>query len=85
MNISYVMAVFAILGGIDYFLGNKFGIGKEFERGIMLLGTMMLTMVGMIVISPLLAELLTPLTSAMNGTLDPSLLPAIVSYFGPDV
>ena len=61
MNISYVMAVFAVLDGIDYFLGDKFGIGKEFERGIMLLGTMMLTMVGMIVLSPLFAELLSPL------------------------
>ena len=78
MNISYVMAVFAVLGGIDYFLGNKFGIGKEFERGIMLLGTMMLTMVGMIVLAPLFAELLTPVMKLMNGTLDPSLLPALI-------
>ena len=78
MILSYIMAFFAILGGIDYFLGNKFGIGKEFERGIMLLGTMMLTMVGMIVISPLLAEMMKPLTGAMSGMLDPSLLPAIV-------
>lgn len=78
MILSYILAGFAILGGIDYFLGNKFGIGKEFERGIMLLGTMMLTMVGMIVISPLLAELMKPVTDAMNGMLDPSLLPAVI-------
>ncbi len=78
MIISWVMAVFAVLGGIDYLLGNKFGIGKEFERGIMLLGTMMLTMVGMIVLAPLFAELLRPLMGVMDGMLDPSLLPAII-------
>ena len=33
MNIiSYVMATFAIIGGIDYILGNKFKLGKEFEK-----------------------------------------------------
>ena len=78
MIISWVMAVFTVLGGIDYLLGNKFGIGKEFERGIMLLGTMMLTMVGMIVLAPLFAELLRPLMGVMDGMLDPSLLPAII-------
>ena len=78
MNVlNYVMAGFAILGAVDYLLGSKFGIGKEFERGIMLLGTMMLTMVGMIVISPLFALAMKPLTSVMTGALDPSVIPAI--------
>ena len=76
--LNYVMAGFAILGAADYLLGSKFGIGKEFERGIMLLGTMMLTMVGMIVISPLFALAMKPLTNVMTGALDPSVIPAIL-------
>ena len=73
----YVMAGFGVLGGIDYLLGSKFGIGRDFEKGIMLLGTMMLTMVGMIVLSPLIGLALTPLAKLMTGIIDPSILPAI--------
>ena len=73
----YVMAGFGVLGGIDYLLGSKFGIGRDFEKGIMLLGTMMLTMVGMIVLSPLIGLALTPLAKLMTGVIDPSILPAI--------
>lgn len=59
MNILYlIIGCFALLGAFDYIIGNRIGIGKEFERGIMLLGTMTLTMVGMISLAPLFAELL---------------------------
>ena len=75
----YVIAAFAILGGLDYILGSKFGIGKDFEKGIMLLGTMMLTMVGMITLSPLIGLALKPLAELMSGgSIDPSVLPAIL-------
>ena len=29
-----VMAVFAVLGALDRILGNRFGLGAEFEEGI---------------------------------------------------
>ena len=59
MNILYtVIGVFSLLGALDLILGNRFGIGKDFERGIMLLGTMTLSMVGMISFAPLFAALL---------------------------
>ncbi len=76
--ISWVMVVFSILGAIDCIIGNRFGLGKEFERGIMLLGTMGISMVGMIVIAPMIAELLRPALSAMAEFLpiDPSIVPA---------
>ena len=76
--ISWIMAVFAVLGALDRIIGNKFGLGKEFEKGIRLLGEMALTMVGMIVIAPLTAKLIEPLTGKMNGLLDPSVLPAML-------
>ena len=34
--IAVVMAIFAVLGAIDRIIGNRFGIGKEFEKGITL-------------------------------------------------
>lgn len=61
MNIlTIVMVFFSILGAIDYILNNKFGIGKEWERGFHLLGTMALTMVGMLVLAPFMAYILEP-------------------------
>jgi ethanolamine transporter len=41
MNILlYIMVFFSVLGAIDCILNNRFGIGKEWERGFHLLGTM---------------------------------------------
>jgi len=69
--ISWVMAMFAALGAIDRIIGNKLGLGEEFEKGIELVGALMLSMVGMIVLSPLFAWLLTPIMNVMTGILDP--------------
>jgi len=55
-----VMAVFAVLGAIDRILGNRFGIGKEFEDGILAMGSLAMAMVGIIALAPVLAGLLRP-------------------------
>lgn len=51
-----VMAAGAVLGGVDRLRGNKWGYGDKFETGFMLLGSMALSMAGMICLSPVLAE-----------------------------
>lgn len=72
--IAIIMMIFSVIGALDRILGNKFGLGKEFERGFMLLGDLALAMIGMIVISPLLADLLAPALNMLYNTLniDPS-------------
>lgn len=55
-----VMAIFAALGAIDRILGNKVGLGKEFENGILAMGSLALAMVGIISLAPVLAGLLRP-------------------------
>ena len=55
-----VMAVFAVLGALDRIIGNKFGLGKEFENGILAMGALALAMVGIITLAPVLANLLRP-------------------------
>lgn len=61
MNIlSYVLAGFSVLGAIDYIINNKYGIGKEWERGFHLIGTMSLSMIGMIVLAPFISHILSP-------------------------
>lgn len=67
MNVvSLVMVGFAILGAIDYILNNRFGIGKEFQRGFELLGTMALTIIGMVVLAPFIAEVLSPVLAIIT-------------------
>ena len=34
-----VMALFALAGALDRILGNRFGLGKEFEEGILAMGS----------------------------------------------
>ena len=55
-----IMAVFAVLGALDRIFGNRFGLGKEFEEGIMAMGSLALAMVGIIALAPVLANLLRP-------------------------
>ncbi len=55
-----IFTVFAVLGGLDYIISNRFGLGKAFERGITTMGPLALAMTGMIVLAPFLAELLSP-------------------------
>lgn len=55
-----VMAIFAVLGALDRIFGNKFGIGKEFEDGILAMGSLAMAMVGIIALAPVLAGLLRP-------------------------
>ena len=55
-----VMAVFAVLGAIDRIAGNRFGLGKEFEEGILAMGSLAMAMLGIITLAPVLASLLRP-------------------------
>lgn len=78
--VAAVMAIFSMLGAMDHIIGDKFGIGKEFERGIMLLGNLALAMIGILVISPFIAQLLEPVLSGVYNLfgIDPSVVPAIL-------
>ena len=58
--IIWIMAVFAVLGALDRILGNRFGLGKEFEEGILAMGSLALAMIGVITLAPVLAAVLKP-------------------------
>ncbi len=53
--ILYIMAVGAVIGGLDRIFGNRLGIGAKFEQGFHYLGSMALSMVGIICLAPVLA------------------------------
>ena len=55
-----IMAVFAVLGALDRIFGNKFGLGQEFENGILAMGSLAMAMIGIICLAPVLASILKP-------------------------
>ena len=57
----FIMAGFAVMGALDRIFGNRLGLGKEFEEGILAMGSLALAMVGIIALAPVLARLLRPL------------------------
>ena len=50
--ITVIILAFAILGAADWLMGNKFGLGGEFEKGFSLFCPMALSILGMLVIAP---------------------------------
>lgn len=83
--ISILVVVFVILGGFDRIIGGKFGLAKEFEKGFMVLGVICLSMIGMIVISPFIAQVLKPVLNFVHNVfkIDPSVITA--SLFANDM
>ena len=75
-----LVLLFSSVAAVDYVIGNKLGIGSEFERAFKLFPAMALSMIGMICLAPMIAELLTPVLRFMSDTLhlDPSVLPAML-------
>ena len=58
--ITIIVLIFAILGALDKIFGDKFGLGKEFQRGFELFTPMVFSMVGMLVLAPAVGVWLTP-------------------------
>ena len=56
-----MMAVFALLGGLDRILGGRFGLGSRFEEDILSMGSLALAMVGIVSLAPVLAGILKPI------------------------
>ena len=78
--ISAIMAVFALIGAVDRILNNRLGLGKEFEKGFMLYGQLAMAMIGMIVLSPVIANILRPAAMWVYEALhiDPSLITSLI-------
>lgn len=79
--ILYIMAAGAILGGMDYILGNRLGFGCRFEEAFRMLGSIALSMAGILCLAPVLSDLLglaaAPLFTAVG--LDPGMLGSLLA------
>lgn len=78
--ILYLMTIFMVLGALDRIFGSKFGLGQEFESGIMAIGSLALSMLGIICLAPVLADLLRPIVVPVFSFLgaDPGMFPGSI-------
>ncbi len=76
--VTGVFAVFFVLGAIDRFVGNKLGLGAEYERAFSMMGTVALIIAGLYCISPVVADVVGPAISNVYNAIgaDPAM-------FGP--
>lgn len=63
--IILIMAAFAVLGAADRVIGNRFGLGEKFEEGVLAMGSLALSMIGIITLAPVLAGLLRPVVTPL--------------------
>ncbi len=79
--IMWIMAVGAVVGGLDRLFGNKLGLGKHFEQGFQLLGATALSMVGIICLTPVISlgveKAIVPLWNKIG--LDPGMLGSVLA------
>lgn len=76
-----IMAVGAVLGGLDCILGNRWGFGSRFEEAFQLLGSIGLSMAGIICLAPVLSRLLGAVLLPLCGPigLDPGIFGSILA------
>ena len=76
--LTVIILIFSLLGAIDWLIGNKIGVGQEFERAFALFAPMALSMLGMIIIAPAIGVWLTPIFEGFYNLfkIDPSIIPA---------
>ncbi len=73
--ILWVMAIAMVLGALDRMFGSRLGLGKQFEEGILAIGALSLSMLGILTLAPVLARLLRPVLVPVYGFLgaDPAM------------
>ncbi|VYU18959.1 ethanolamine utilization protein EutH [Clostridium tertium] len=72
----YIIGLFFVVGVIDYILGNKLKLGYGIENGIKSMGSLALSMIGILSITPIISDFLSKyiLTIFKGDLLDPSII-----------
>ena len=82
--IMIIMMIFFTLGAIDRCIGNKFQLGKEYERGWGILAPTALVVLGLMSIAPVVAIIIRPVIVPIYTFLgaDPAMFSG--TFFSPD-
>lgn len=78
--IMWIMAIGAIVGGIDRIIGNKLGLGEKFEEGFNSMGPLALGMVGIVCLAPVIARYVAPIVIPILSVIgaDPAIFGSIL-------
>lgn len=73
--ILIIICIFSLLGALDKAVGNKFGLGNEFDKAFNSMGSLAVAIIGIYSIAPLLAKLLLPIIAPLYKKIgaDPSI------------
>ncbi len=79
--LMWVMSIGVLIGGIDRILGNKYGLGEQFEEGFNAMGPLALGMVGIMTLAPVIARVLGPVIIPVFQSVgaDPSMFAMILA------
>ena len=79
--IIWIMAFGIIIGGIDRIIGNKFGLGEQFEEGFNAMGPLALGMVGIMTLAPVISKVLGPVIIPVFNAVgsDPAMFASILA------
>lgn len=79
--VMFIMALGIIIGAIDKIIGNKLGLGKAFEDGFKNIGVIGFTVIGIISIAAVLANLLSPVIVPLYRRfgIDPAMFGTIIA------
>jgi ethanolamine transporter len=75
------MAIGILIGGFDRIIGNKFGLGEQFEEGFNAMGPLALGMVGIMTLAPVISRVLGPVIIPVFSWMgaDPSMFACILA------
>lgn len=73
--IVWILMISMLVGAVDRIIGNKLGLGEQFEEGLNALGPLALAMVGVVSLAPVLKKVLEPVIAPTYEFLgaDPSM------------
>lgn len=79
--VMFIIGCGALIGGIDKILGNRFGLGSKFDDGFQYMGSMALSMTGIICLAPVLSSLLSNIVVPLYHLtgIDPAMFGSILA------
>ncbi len=85
--ILWVMAIGVLVGAIDKILGNRLGLGEQFDEGFNAMGPLALGMVGIVCLAPVISKYLGPIIIPVFTAVgaDPALFGSILANDMEDI
>lgn len=73
--IMLIMMIFMVIGAVDKVMGNRYGYGEKFESGFKAIGSLALSMIGIVAATPIIANLVSPVITPLYDLIgaDPSM------------